>query len=64
MPRMTSTAKCAYVDILDDDVCVIGVAYAAGCENNDKFVDLLKELNELTDYDGDVRYFNHDDLED
>ena len=26
-------------------------------------VDLLKELNELTDYDGDVRYFNHDDLE-
>lgn len=64
MPRMSSSNKCVYVDILDDDGYVIGVAHACGCANNDKFVDLLKELNELTDYDGDVRYFNPDDLED
>lgn len=64
MPRMTRGTKCVCVDILDDDGCVIGVACAAGRENNDKFVDLLKELNELTDYDGDVLYFNPDDLED
>lgn len=63
MARKSSSNKCVYVDILDDDGCVIGVAHASGCANNDKFVDLLKELNELTDYNGDVRYFNTDDLE-
>lgn len=64
MPRITSCTKCVYVDILDDDGCVIGVAHACGCANNDKFVDLLKELNALTEYDGYISYFNHDDLED
>jgi hypothetical protein len=64
MPRMTSSTKCVYVDILDDDCCVIGTAHAAGCANNDKFIDLLKELNELTDYYGNVSYFNPDNLED
>ena len=63
MARTSSSNKCVYVDILDDEGCVIGVAHACGCANNYKFVDLLKELNELTDYDGDVRYFNPDDLE-
>lgn len=42
MPRINSRNKCVYVDILDDDGCVIGVAHASGCANNDKFVDLLK----------------------
>lgn len=64
MARTSSSDKCVYVDILDDDDCVIGVAHALGCANNDKFVYLLKELNELTEYDGDVSYFNPDDLED
>lgn len=64
MPRMSSSNKCVYVDILDDDGCVIGVAHACGCANNDKFVDLLKELNALTEYDGYISYFNPDDLED
>lgn len=64
MPRMGSSNKCVYVDILDDDGCVIGVAHACGCANNDKFVDLLKELNALTEYDGYISYFNPDDLED
>lgn len=64
MPRMTSGTKCVYVDILDDDGCVIGTAHAAGRANNCKFIDLLKELNELTDYEGGVSYFNPDDLED
>lgn len=64
MARITSCTKCVYVYILDDYGNVIGVAYAAGCENNDKLVDLLKEINELTEYDGDVCYFNPDDLED
>ena len=58
-----SSNRCVYVDILDDEGNVIGVAHASGYINNDKFVDLLKELNELTEYDGDVRYFNPDDLE-
>lgn len=39
-------------------------AHACGCANNDKFVDLPKELNELTEYDGYIGYFNPDDLED
>lgn len=64
MARTSSSNRCVYVDILDDDGCVIGVAYAAGCENNDKFVDLLKELNGLTEYEGYISYFNPDDLED
>lgn len=64
MPRTSSNNKCVYVDILDDEGNVIGVAHASGYINNDKFVDLLKELNELTEYDGDARYFNPDDLED
>ncbi len=63
MPR-TSSNKLVHVDILDDDGCIIGIAHAYGCANNNKFVDLLKELNELTEYDGDVCYFNLDDLED
>lgn len=64
MPRMSSGNKCVYVDILDEEGCVIGVAHACGCANNDKFVDLLKELNELTECDKDVIYFNPDDMED
>lgn len=64
MSRMGSGNKCVYIDIMDEDGCVIGVAHACGCANNDKFVDLLKKLNELTDYDGNVIYFNPDDLED
>lgn len=52
-----------HVDILDDEGNVIGVAHSSGYISNGKFVDLLKELNELTEYDGDVRYFNPDDLE-
>lgn len=64
MPRISSSNKCVVVDILDDKGCVIGFACADGRLNNDKLVDLLKELNELTDYDGDIRYFNPDDLED
>lgn len=64
MARTSSNNKCVYVDILDDDGCVIGVAHACGCANNDKLVDLLKELNALTEYDGYISYFNHDDLED
>lgn len=63
MARTSSNNRCVYVDILDDEGNVIGVAHASGYINNDKFVDLLKELNELTEYDGDVRYFNPDDLE-
>lgn len=64
MARTSSNDKCVYVDILDDDGCVIGVAHACGCANNDKFADLLKELNALTEYDGYISYFNPDDLED
>lgn len=64
MARTSSSNKCVYVDILDDEGNVIGVAHASGCVNNDKFVDLLKELNELSAYDGNVIYFNPDDLED
>lgn len=64
MSRMSSGNKCVYVDILDEEGCVIGVAHACGCANNDKFVDLLKELNELTECDKDVMYFNPDDMED
>lgn len=60
----TSSNKCVYVDILDDEGSVIGVAHASGCVNNDKFIDLLNELNELTQYDSDTMYFNPDDLED
>lgn len=63
MPRMSSGNKCVYVDILDEEGCVIGVAHACGCANNDKFVDLLNELNELTECDKDVIYFNPDDME-
>lgn len=63
MARTSSSNRCVHVDILDDEGNVIGVAHAYGYINNDKFVDLLKELNELTYYDGDVRYFNPDDLE-
>lgn len=64
MARTSSSNKCVYVDIIDDDGCVIGVAHACGCANNDKFVDLLKELNALTEYEGYISYFNPDDLED
>lgn len=64
MARTSSSSKCVYVDILDEDGCVIGTAHAAGCASNDKFIDLPKELNELTDYDCDARYFNPDGLED
>lgn len=64
MSRMSSGNKCVYVDILDEEGCVIGVAHACGCANNDKFVDLLKELNELTECDNDVIYFNPGDMED
>lgn len=64
MARTSSSDKCVYVDILDDDGYVIGVAHASGCANNGRFIDLLKELNELTEYDGDVSYFKPDDLED
>lgn len=64
MARMSSGNKCVYVDILDEEGCVIGVAHACGCANNDKFIDLLKELNELTDCNNDVIYFNQDDMED
>lgn len=64
MSRMSSGNKCVYVDILNEEGCVIGVAHACGCANNDKFVDLLKELNELTECDSDVSYFNPDDMED
>lgn len=64
MARTSSNNKCVYVDILDDDGCVIGVAHACGCANNDKFVDLLKDLNALTEYEGYTSYFNPDDLED
>ena len=63
MPRTSSSNKCVYVDILDEDGRVIGVAHASGCANNGRFIDLLKEINELTEYDGDVIYFNPDDLE-
>lgn len=62
MARTSSSNKCVVVDILDDDGCVIGFACADGCLNNDKLIDLLKELNELTDYDGEVCYFKPDDL--
>lgn len=64
MARTSSSNKCVYVDILDDEGNVIGIAHAFGCVNNDKFIDLLNELNELTEYDGDVCYFNPNDLED
>ena len=64
MARTRSGNKCVYVDILDDEGNVIGVAHASGYTNNDKFADLLRELNELTEYDGNVSYFNLDDLED
>lgn len=64
MARTSSNNKCVYVDILDDYGCVIGVAHACGCANNDKFVDLLKELNALTECNGCISYFNPDDLED
>jgi hypothetical protein len=64
MSRISSGNKCVYVDILDEEGCVIGVAHACGCANNDKFIDLLKELNELTDCNNDVIYFNPDDMED
>lgn len=64
MSRMSSGNKCVYVDILDEEGCVIGVAHACGCANNDKFVDLLKELNELAECYNDVIYFNSDDMED
>ena len=63
MPRTGSGNRCVYVDILDYEGNVIAVAHASGYINNDKFVDLLKELNELTEYDGDVCYFKPDDLE-
>lgn len=64
MARTKSSNRCVYVDVLDDEGNVIGVAHASGYINNGKFVGLLKELNELTEYDCDVRYFNTDDLED
>ena len=64
MPRMTSGTKCVYVDIPDDDGCVIGTAHAAGRADNDKSIDLPKELGELTGYDGNASYFNPDDSED
>lgn len=64
MSRMSSGNKCVYVDILDEEGCVIGVAHACGRANNDKLIDILKYLNTLTDYNGDVPCFNPDDLED
>lgn len=64
MARASSSNRCVYVNILDDEGNVIGVAHASGCINNDKFIDLLKELNELTEYDANVSYFSPDDLED
>ena len=64
MPRMSSSNKCVYVDILDDDGCVIGVAHASGCANNDKFIKLLNEINELAFGEFGTCYFNPDDLED
>lgn len=42
MTRTSSNNRCVYVDILDDEGNVIGVAHASGYINNDKFVDLLK----------------------
>lgn len=62
MSRTSNSNKGVYVDILDDEGNVIGVALASGYINNGKLVDLLKELNELTDYYCDVRYFNPDNL--
>lgn len=52
MARTSSNDTCVHVGILDDEGNVIGVAHASGYINNDKFVDLPKELNELTEYDG------------
>ena len=64
MSRMSSSNKCVYVDILDDDGCVIGVAHASGCANNDKFIKLLNEIDELTFGELGICFFNFDDLED
>lgn len=64
MARMSSSNKCVYVDILDDDGCVIGVAHAFGCANNDKFVKLLNDINDFTFTDFGTCFFNSDDLDD
>lgn len=53
-----------YVDILDEDGCVIGVARALTHVNNDNFVDLLEHINTLTYSDNGCWYMNPDDLED
>lgn len=64
MVRTSSSNKCVYVEILDDEGSVIGVAHASGHLNNDKFVQLLEDINSLTYEDYGVRYFNDTDMED
>lgn len=59
-----SSNKPLYIDILDEDGCVIGVAHASGYMNNNAFVALMEHINELTYNDNGCWYMNPDDLED
>lgn len=62
MTRMSSSNKCVYVDILDDEGNVIGVAHASGYANNNNLMQLLTDINDLTDWDYGKRHFNDDDI--
>ena len=64
MARNNSCNKCVYVDIMDDDGCVIGTAHASGAANNDKFVELMGHINELAYDNGEWWFMNPDDMED
>lgn len=64
MARTSSSNKCVYVDIVDEDGNVIGVAHASECVNNNKFVNLLNEINNLTFDEFSICFFNSDDLDD
>lgn len=57
------TKKRFGVDILDEDGCVIGRAYALTLGCNDRFVALIEYLNQLTKYETDCEYFCPEDLE-
>lgn len=59
-----SSNRPLYVDILDNDGCVIGVAHASSHVNNDAFVSMMEHINELTYNDNGCWYINPDDLED
>lgn len=64
MARTGSSNRCVYVDILDDEGNVIGVAHASVYANNNNLMRLLTDINDLTEWYYGKRHFNDDDMED